>query len=104
MSEYLLDKSERLANGIGIQQNPIVDFYTAPVSSKGQPTAELSHQGITDEKDEKALYDPAGEDVTVTAAQDQISDDLIPTEEDLLTLRKVPAPMSYALPLQPSVP
>jgi hypothetical protein len=104
MSEYFLSGAERLADAIGIQQNPIVDFYTAPVSSKGQPTAELSHQGITDEKDEKALYDPAGEDVTVTAAHDQISDDLIPTEEDLLTLRKVPAPMSYALPHQPFVP
>jgi hypothetical protein len=76
-----------------VQQNPIVDFHTAPVRASGQPTAELSHQGITDEKDEKALYDPAGEDVTVTAAHDQISDDLIPTEEDMLTLRKVPAPM-----------
>jgi hypothetical protein len=70
-----------------------VDFHTAPVRAAGQPTAELSHQGITDEKDEKALYDPASEDVTVTAAHDQIADELIPTEEDLLTLRKVPAPM-----------
>ena len=70
-----------------------MDFHTAPISAKGQPTAELSNQGITDEKDEKALYNSAGEDVMVTAAHDQISDDLIPTEEDLLTLRKVPAPM-----------
>jgi hypothetical protein len=70
-----------------------VDFQSAPISAKGQPTAELSHQGISYEKDEKAVYDPAGEDVMVTAAHDQISDDLIPTEEDLLTLRKVPAPM-----------
>ena len=77
----------------GVQQNPIVDFHTAPITASGQPTAELSHQGFHDEKDEKAIYDPAAEDVTVMAAHDQIADELIPTEEDLLTLRKVPAPM-----------
>jgi len=93
MSECLRTGAGPSADPLGIQQNPIVDFHTAPISAKGQPTAELSHQGITDEKDEKALYSSAGEDVMVTAAHDQISDDLIPTEEDLLTLRKVPAPM-----------
>lgn len=89
-----LRTSEGGTNWTGVQQNPIVDFHTAPLPAKSQPTAELSHQGVPDYKDEKALYDPAGEDVTITAAQDQISDDLIPTEEDMLTLRKVPAPMT----------
>jgi hypothetical protein len=77
----------------GVQQNPIVDFHTAPVAAQGQPTAELSHQGFSDEKDEKALYGTSGGEITVSGAQEQLSDDLVPTEEDLLTLRKVPAPM-----------
>jgi POT family proton-dependent oligopeptide transporter len=93
MSKYCVNISQSSTNEIGVQQNPIVDFHTAPLPARGQPTAEFSHQNHSDDKDEKALYDPAGEDVTVTAAQDQLSDDLIPTEEDMLTLRKVPAPM-----------
>lgn len=50
--------------------------------------------GERDLKDEKELYGHGEEDVTVTAAQYQISEDLIPTEEDMLTLRKVPANMT----------
>ena len=45
-------------------------------------------------KDEKELYGHGDEDVTVAPAQYHIADDLIPTEEDMLTLRKVPAPMT----------
>jgi hypothetical protein len=50
-------------------------------------------------KDEKALYGGGDEDVQVTAAPYHISDDLVPTEEDLLTLRKVPAKMTYVAPV-----
>lgn len=81
-------------------QNPIADLHSAPVDGHGAPTAELgpSIRGEKDLKDEKDLYGHADGDVEVTAAPYQISDDLIPTEEDLLTLRKVPANMTYVPP------
>ena len=71
-------------------------MHSAPVDGHGQPTAELGPAilGEKDLKDEKDLYRGGEEDVTVSAAQFHISDDLIPTEEDLLTLRKVPANMT----------
>lgn len=50
--------------------------------------------GEKDLKDEKDLYRSGEEDVTVSAGEYQISEDLIPTEEDMLTLRKVPANMT----------
>lgn len=87
---------QRLMIRLGIQQNPIADLHSAPLDGHGQPTAELgpSMRGEKDLKDEKELYGHGEEDVTVAAAQYHISDDLIPTEEDLLTLRKVPANMT----------
>jgi hypothetical protein len=90
---HLLERARLETDVIGAQQNPIVDFQASQVTAEAQPTAELHRNHLTSEKDEKGLYDPTGEDVTISPAHDQISDDLIPTEEDMLTLRKVPAPM-----------
>jgi len=63
-----------------------LDFESAPVLPQGLPTTEL------DRKDSKYDISP---DVMVTAAHDINDDDidpaLVPTEEELLTLRKVPA-------------
>ena len=64
--------------------NTLIDFQSAPVKPQGMPTAELGSQ-------EKITQD----DVTVFPAShgEDIDPALIPTEEEMLTLRKVAAPL-----------
>jgi POT family proton-dependent oligopeptide transporter len=66
----------------------VLDFQSAPVNAKGQPTAELANPALHDDK----KYDM--EDITVqVGGAHEIDTELVPTEEDLLTLRKVAAPL-----------
>ena len=65
-----------------------LDFESAPVVPQGLPTTEL------DRKDTKHDMSP---DVMVTSADEIDHDDIdpasVPTEEELLTLRKIAAPL-----------
>lgn len=70
---------------LGAGQNTTLDYESAPISGSGLPTYEPN-------KPEKAgLSDP----ISVEVAIDN-QDERIPTEEELLTLRRVPAAMPWA--------
>ena len=66
--------------------NVVIDFESAPIASTGLPTAQGKDQDLKDT-------------VFVPEASDQAAIDLddgalgAPSEEDLLTLRKISAPM-----------
>jgi POT family proton-dependent oligopeptide transporter len=72
----------------------ILDFESAPVNPKGLPTSELARTGYDDDKkgglDEITV---ATYDVGAREQAEEMDSELIPTEEDLLTLRKVAAPL-----------
>jgi POT family proton-dependent oligopeptide transporter len=73
--------------------NTVLDFQSAPVNPRGQPTSELAHTEYDDDKKFNS------EDITVpvtssvSRGRDEMDMELVPTEEDLLTLRKVAAPL-----------
>ncbi|KAI9632829.1 POT family-domain-containing protein [Dioszegia hungarica] len=75
----------------------ILDFESAPVNPKGLPTSELARTGYDDDKkgglDEITV---ATYDVGAREQAEEMDSELIPTEEDLLTLRKVAAPLPWA--------
>ena len=65
-----------------------LDFQSAPVPPEGLPTAEKY------DHDEKFGLDDAEISATVMPGHHDVTDpELIPTEEDMLSLRKVPAPL-----------
>jgi POT family proton-dependent oligopeptide transporter len=74
--------------------NTIMDFESAPVKPQGLPTSELARNHYTDDKKLDV-----GDEITVPVVQsapggsEEMDSDLIPTEEDMLTLRKVAAPL-----------
>jgi POT family proton-dependent oligopeptide transporter len=71
----------------------ILDFESAPVKPQGLPTSELARDQYDDDKKGGV------EDITVAVGDRpsgtplEMDSELIPTEEDLLTLRKVAAPL-----------
>lgn len=73
--------------------NTIIDFESAPVKPQGLPTSELARQHYDDDK--KTAHDDISVPVvsSLPEGSDEMDPELIPTEEDLLTLRKVAAPL-----------
>lgn len=67
-----------------------LDYQSAPVKPAGLPTSEVQHHD--DKKDySEDLTEPV---VTgVPGELEEMDSELIPTEEDMLTLRKVAAPL-----------
>jgi POT family proton-dependent oligopeptide transporter len=69
-----------------------LDFQSAPINPRGMPTAEIGHNHNDDKKmmeeDINVYVNPSTE-----TGMEVMDPELIPTEEDLLTLRKVPAPL-----------
>jgi hypothetical protein len=66
-----------------------LDFQSAPVAPQGLPTAEKN------DHDEKfGLDDNGTQGMVVARSYDDVTDpELIPSEEEMASLRKVPAPL-----------
>jgi POT family proton-dependent oligopeptide transporter len=72
--------------------NTVLDFQSAPVSARGNPTSELARDHYDDKKgDVDDISVPVVS--AVGEGRDEMDTELIPSEEDLLTLRKVAAPL-----------
>ncbi|WWD15622.1 hypothetical protein CI109_100044 [Kwoniella shandongensis] len=78
--------------------NPVEDFVAAPIPAAGLATGVTDTAGVTptlhNEKSEKDGY-AAGHEVSIGAAHDR-EYEADPTDEEIATLRKVPAPMPWA--------
>jgi hypothetical protein len=67
--------------------NPIVDFQSQPVNPGGMPTVDAGGKGLKGAPD-------TNYDVTISAADIPYEGaEVIPTEEEMSTLRKISAPM-----------
>lgn len=76
---------------------PTLDFQSAPVNPRGMATSELAHKHNDDKKmmeeDINVYVSPSGQET----GMEVMDPELVPTEEDLLTLRKIAAPLPYVL-------
>lgn len=67
----------------------ILDFESAPVNPKGLPTSELARNDKKQDLEDISVK----VDSAMPGGAEEMDSELIPTEEDLLTLRKVAAPL-----------
>lgn len=68
-----------------------LDFQSAPVAPQGLPTADRQNEKSAD--DEKFGFED-GTEAEVRSGHDNVVDhELVPTDDDMITLRKVSAPL-----------
>lgn len=89
-----LDAPVSIAN---FQANPIEDFQSAPLNSGGMPTAKHEYgathgEGVayTGSKEKQEIHDTGDAQVFAAGDEDGLFE---PTEDELVSLRKVPAAM-----------
>lgn len=70
--------------------DPILDFQSAPLNPRGLPTSETAHDDKKNLETEDNIMPVVG---SHGGEAEHMDSELIPTEEDMLTLRKVAGPL-----------